>query len=870
MAARWKLLILALYLSLVMVLSQTGCPEGYSLEDETCVDYDECAEDEDYPDVIGQCGEDATCHNTNGSFYCRCLDGYRSSGDETSPTCKDINECAEDGGICGLNAICFNTIPHYSCICDDGFISTTGVESFRHGDNVTCQGEKVCGQNATCVNTPGSYLCVCNAGFGLKSGKSNFSGNQEQCEDTDECQREKVCGHNATCVNTPGSYLCVYNAGFELKSGKSNFSGNQEQDTDECQREKVCGHNATCVNTPGSYLCVYNAGFGLKSGKSNFSGNQEQDICMIDKTICGNGTCHHGANSHYCACHAGFTNYGNKGSRCTALNCDVFKNMSILEEKLNSSHNLMMQLKKSCLDLTESENPTEVDGEELLKRLLSLIDHLLSRGAFKDNRKVSTFLNMVENILGFIGPFIKPPGTTRSSTHTEMGLRIHKGADLPQGAVTLSSNHVRLDIQLETAAGEPSYYPGFTTVSLLSYANLEDSADGFFSGMKRQADESFKINSKVVTATVSNRNTSHLKEPVKLTFNHLKQSNESNHTCVFWDSSENGGSWSARGCSVVESSPNYTMCSCNHLSSFAVLMALYEIKDNNNNFVLKLITQAGLSLSLICLFLCILTFSLIRSIKSPRTTIHLHLCISLFFATVIFLAGFSRTENRVGCAVVAGLLHFFFLAAFCWMCLEGIQLFRMVVLVFNANFKILYMMAGGYGVPAVIVAIAALANPKGYGTETYCWLNLEFIWSFFAPACVIIIVNVFFFLITVWKLAQKFSSLNPDLDNLQKIKAFTITAVAQLCLLGTMWIFGCFQFEDTIISSYLFTIFGSFQGVMLFVMHCLFSKQVREEYGNILSRFCAPGKKSYSNFNYSHTSKAHASKSTQDTGESRI
>lgn len=60
-------------------------------------------------------------------------------------------------------------------------------------------------------------------------------------------------------------------------------------------------------------------------------------------------------------------------------------------------------------------------------------------------------------------------------------------------------------------------------------------------------------------------------------------------------------------------------------------------------------------------------------------------------------------------------------------------------------------------------------------------------------------------------------------------RAFTITAVAQLCLLGTMWIFGCFQFdESTIISSYLFTIFGSFQGIMLFVMHCLFSKQVSQ------------------------------------------
>lgn len=58
-------------------------------------------------------------------------------------------------------------------------------------------------------------------------------------------------------------------------------------------------------------------------------------------------------------------------------------------------------------------------------------------------------------------------------------------------------------------------------------------------------------------------------------------------------------------------------------------------------------------------------------------------------------------------------------------------------------------------------------------------------------------------------------------------RAFTVTAVAQLCVLGTMWIFGCFQFgEGTIIMSYLFTFFGSLQGVMLFVMHCLFSKQV--------------------------------------------
>nr|XP_040045783.1 adhesion G protein-coupled receptor E1 isoform X1 [Gasterosteus aculeatus aculeatus] len=730
---------------------------------------------------------------------------------------------------------------------------------------------KRCGKNATCHNTFGSFYCQCDVGFISTSQSLNFSAaDNEVCKDINECLQDKdICGPNAKCHNAIPHYSCSCLNGFYSTNGSKSFRGSKDitcQDIDECQNGNVCGQNATCDNTPGSYQCVCNSGFRLKSGGFNFSGSQEQceDICSIDKTICGNGTCHRGADGHFCACHTGSTNYGHKGNRCTALNCDAFKVLNHLQEK----QDLMVQLEKGCLNLTGSKDPKELGGKDILERLLSLIDELLSGGAFNDNRKVSTFLNLVENVLKLAAAFIEPPGTTRSSTHTELELLVKKGADLPKGAVTLSSKQAKLDLQLETAAGDSSYYPGFTTVYLLGYANLEDFTKGFFGRMKPEANHRFELNSNVVTVSVSNRNTSHLEVPVKLTLYHLKQTNEFDHTCVFWDASEEGGSWSTQGCQVVESKAEYTVCSCNHLSSFAVLMALYDVE---HTFELQLITWLGLSLSLICLFICILTFSLIQSLKSPRTTIHLHLCINLFIAFIIFLAGISRTENRVGCAVVAGLLHFFFLAAFCWMCLEGIQLFRMVVLVFNTNFRTLYMLAGGYGVPAVIVAISALVNAKGYGTERYCWLDLGFIWSFFGPVCVIITVNIFFFLITVWKLAEKFTSLNPDLDNLHKIKVFTITAVAQLTLLGTMWIFGCFQFnEGTIVTSYLFTLCGSFQGVMLFVMHCLLSKQVRDEYGRILSRSSAPWSKSYSNISNSHTSKAHGSKSTQDTGESRI
>ncbi|XP_026207659.1 adhesion G protein-coupled receptor E1-like [Anabas testudineus] len=714
MAARWSLLILVVQLStFFMVMSD--CPRGFSQKRRTCIDYDECSYDP------GPCGMNTVCHNTNGSFYCQCADGFTTStgtvniSASSSEICKDIDECLEDRNICGPNARCRNTVPYYYCTCNEGFNFTTGVEHFNHSDNVTCR-------------------------------------------DINECQSENICGQNAKCINTLGSYFCICNADFEPTSGKSNFSVKKE--------------------------------------------------------------------------------------KCEELNCDVFKDINNQKEKFPVASDLVMKLRQICLELTSTKSLTASLDEDILKlrESLSAINKVLSSGFLSDNRKVSNFLDIVENALRLIGPFIKTPRTKISSNYTELELLVHSGPDLPQGAVTLSSRQVQVHMNLETAAGDPSDYPGFTTLSLLSYANLEDSADGFFVGMKPQKNQRFQINSKVVTVTVSNRNTSLLKEPVKITFHHLKQSNES-HTCAFWDSSQQGGTWSARGCSVVESNSEYTVCSCTHLSSFAVLMALYEME---NKFELQVITWVGLSLSLICLFICILTFLFIHSIQSPRTTIHLHLCINLFIANRIFLAGVSRTENQVGCAVVAGLLHFFNLVVFSWMCLEGIQLFRMVVLVFNTNFKTAYMMAGGYGVPAVIVTVTALANSKAYGTLTYCWLNLEFIWSLFFPACVIITINIFFILITVWKLAQKLSSSNPDLDNLHKVKAFTITAAAQLCVLGTTWVFECFQFvEGTIATSYLFTIFGSLQGVMLFIIHCLFCKQVREVYGNILFKFCAPLKSSY-------------------------
>lgn len=46
------------------------------------------------------------------------------------------------------------------------------------------------------------------------------------------------------------------------------------------------------------------------------------------------------------------------------------------------------------------------------------------------------------------------------------------------------------------------------------------------------------------------------------------------HLCVHWEGSEEGGSWSTKGCSHMYTNDSYTICKCFQLSSFAVLMAL--------------------------------------------------------------------------------------------------------------------------------------------------------------------------------------------------------------------------------------------------------------------------------------------------------
>uniref|UniRef100_A0A663FHG9 G-protein coupled receptors family 2 profile 2 domain-containing protein n=1 Tax=Aquila chrysaetos chrysaetos TaxID=223781 RepID=A0A663FHG9_AQUCH len=222
--------------------------------------------------------------------------------------------------------------------------------------------------------------------------------------------------------------------------------------------------------------------------------------------------------------------------------------------------------------------------------------------------------------------------------------------------------------------------------------------------------------------------------------------------CAFWDPQEKV--WATAGCREVTPHPGTppgppgTTCACNHLTSFAVLMAFHELEDD---WVLDLVTKVGLGVSVVSLVVAAATFLLCRALKGLRTTLHLHLSLSLLLAHSTFLLGIDRTQHPTACAVVAGVLHFSFLAAFCWMCPGGAAPLRAP----RASLRAL-VATRATPPPGRLRA----ARPPGHHRRRRLPRGLR------DPP----LLNAVVLVVTVWKLVQKFNDVNPDMGHLRKMR----------------------------------------------------------------------------------------------------
>ncbi|XP_071477265.1 uncharacterized protein [Diadema antillarum] len=408
------------------------------------------------------------------------------------------------------------------------------------------------------------------------------------------------------------------------------------------------------------------------------------------------------------------------------------------------------------------------------------------------------------------------------SVHAEMNLRDLLGKNINSSEVRFTAIQIKADDTIETPQ------------------NTEYNTSGSITGTNERVlkQESF-INTDVMSLTLYLRGNVRI-VPVDLSFVNIKQvkpysnatlRSEMNSTCSWLTDNRK---WSNRGCvtDYSQSNENKTTCECGHTTSFAVLMQVVEFEiSKSNKIALGLFSYLGIGLSIMCLVIALFIFFTVGALRaSERNMIHRNLMIALLLAYITFLAGINHaTDIPILCTAVAALMHYLYTAVFCWMLIEGIHLYLMLVKVFGSEgSKRAYYLAVGWGAPIIIVAISVGIMYDDYGTEEKCWMRTgsPVIWAFVGPVIAVILFNMFV-LVMVMRIIYRSSAINVDCP-VDQVKAAAKGSLALLPILGVTWCLGIFAVgSTTIVFQYLFVICNSTQGILLFIFHCLLNSEVR-------------------------------------------
>ncbi|XP_056310101.1 adhesion G protein-coupled receptor E1-like isoform X3 [Danio aesculapii] len=604
-------------------------------------------------------------------------------------------------------------------------------------DKDECEQELlVCGENANCFNTAGSYYCQCHGGFRAEGNKKPFNFTQAdgiQCKDIDECVNgSNICGPNAECINNEGDFACMCRTGFTANNGKLIFvvrQGVQCFDIDECVDTSInCGPNAECVNNQGGYACICRTGY---------TPNNENETFIVGQGVQCDGL--------KIALEEGCTNQTSKV--CLENLLEQTENIKDEELPLNTVTSLLNMVLDAAVNISvssSSANPNELTsyGNRLLKSNEELMSTLVKPTNTSAN--VSFILTGVEGRVFMVGPHVTLVEIPRLHTTT-------CSIDIDLIGIAKNNN--------ETSA---VIFLGYTAMENLLKADFFNATNNTVNTMM----------SSVISVTLPKTTNTALSKPVNFTFRHIREFDSSGSMhCVYWNISE----WIVDGCSVLNTNSSFTMCSCVHLSTFALIM---QTSSHPPKVLCELISRV-----LHFLFLSGFVWMFIEAV--------------LLLICVKNLSQLSSQKKNV--------------------------------------FRNIFLCVIGYGVALIVVGISAAVVPNGYGSEK-CWIKMDkgFIWSFLGPVTVILALNIILFISIGISLNSAFKKLNADVSQLKQTKIIMFKTLAQFVVLGCSWILGFFTNSSKVLEI-LFLILNSQQGTFIFLIYCVLNKGIMQEYRKLFT-----------------------------------
>ncbi|OGQ80130.1 MAG: hypothetical protein A2289_12935 [Deltaproteobacteria bacterium RIFOXYA12_FULL_58_15] len=269
------------------------CDAGYTLNNDSCVDIDECAT------ANGDCNEHGICTNTDGGHTCVCASGYTGDGGN----CSDFDACASNPCFAGVT--CTDLAPpstSFTCgSCPTGYT----------GDGITCTDFDACNPNLCFADTLCIDLPAPSTGFDCDECPPGHTGDGFDCTDINDCN-PIPCFAGVTCTDVPAPGL-----GFTCGSCPTGYTG----DGITCTDFNACASNPCFATVTCTDLAPPSTSFTCDSCPTGYSGD---GITCADFNACAPNPCFAGVTctdlappSTSFACGSCPTGYSGDGVTCT-------------------------------------------------------------------------------------------------------------------------------------------------------------------------------------------------------------------------------------------------------------------------------------------------------------------------------------------------------------------------------------------------------------------------------------------------------------------------------------------------------------------------------------------------------------------------
>ncbi|XP_019897211.3 adhesion G-protein coupled receptor G4 isoform X2 [Esox lucius] len=534
----------------------------------------------------------------------------------------------------------------------------------------------------------------------------------------------------------------------------------------------------------------------------------------------------------------------NQTQQASQLNSSQVEDVMERLEDLLQSPSISQSLAQKALTVISNlmdENTLAISTAA--SRLIQAIDGLGRKLVVKNNSEILSSNSLVVAVRRVNGTHFQGASFSVSNPdnlQVSVNGRSRRSVDVGLGSVTLPSSltdGLTLQQQLLASRVQFTFY---RTTSLFQDPSLVAK----------------ELISPVLGSSVANLTISNLTDNLQFTLRNIRPISANNVTCVFWDFSLNGGvgGWNNAGCYVANTTQEETTCKCNHLTSFAVLLDLSRegVRDQKQGVILTFITYIGCGISAIFLFITLLTYLSFQNLRRDiPSKILVQLCLSLLLLNLMFLLDgwLALFPARGLCICTALFLHYFLLTSFTWSGLEALHMYLSIVRVFNSYLSryMLKLSLIGWGAPLLVVIVVISVDKGNYGlvpygiyldgsSDDFCWLrnDVAFYLAVVAYFSLVFFLNLLVFLVVMFQL-ERIKKHNPHHSpprgRLAELRSITGLSI----LLGLTWSFALFAWGPLNMTfMYLFSIFNSLQGFLIFLFHCAVKESVQRQWRTYL------------------------------------